>query len=283
MTTEQLYLFNGLCGLVVVVFAVLGPMRDYQYMTTFPEWDAYAPGVAPVLAISVTYVLPVVVGHGVMRWSQARPAEPPNNSFKRSRVTFTFPYLLSPNMRTTSKLLPRFTTLLITVISVVYFSASALAQSHRPQHEQPTQPQCADEPDLINADRPGIADGSTVIGAGTFQIESGIQQEFRRSGDSREHTFFVPTLLRFGVDSHWEVRIEGNTFTRVTTSDSTGITSGFAPVSLGFKYHIYKSTGCHQFSLGTIGRVFPAWGSKEFRTQHTTADIRLVADWDFAP
>lgn len=185
-------------------------------------------------------------------------------------------------MRTMSKLLPRFITLLITVMSVVFFSASALAQSHRPQQEQSTQPQCADEPDLINADRPGIADGSTVIGTGTIQIESGIQQESRRSGDSREHTFLIPTLLRFGVDSHWEFRIEGNTFTRVTTSDSTDTTSGFAPVSLGFKYHIYKSTGCHQFSLGTIGRVFPAWGSKEFRPQHTTGDIRLAADWDFA-
>ena len=183
-------------------------------------------------------------------------------------------------MRTTSKLLPRFITLLIIVMSVGFFSASALAQSHRPQQEQP---QCADEPDLINADRPGIADGSTVVGTGTIQIESGIQQEFRRSGDSREHTFFVPTLLRFGVDSHSEFRIEGNTFTRVTTSDSTDVTSGFAPVSLGFKYHIYKSTGCHQFSVGTIARVFPEWGSKEFRTQHTTGDIRLAADWDFAP
>jgi len=54
-------------AVVVVVFAVLGPMRDYHYMTTFPEWGAYAPGVAPVLAISATYVLLVVVGHGVMR------------------------------------------------------------------------------------------------------------------------------------------------------------------------------------------------------------------------
>ena len=54
-------------AVVVVVFAVLGPIRDYQYMARFPEWGAYAPGVAPVLAISATYVLLVVVGHAVMR------------------------------------------------------------------------------------------------------------------------------------------------------------------------------------------------------------------------
>jgi hypothetical protein len=182
-------------------------------------------------------------------------------------------------MRSTSNLLPRLTASLLTVI----FSISVSAQSHRPQQDKSSQPPCADEQDLINADRPGIADGSNVIGAGSFQIESGIQQEFRRSGDSREHTFFIPTLLRFGIHSRWEAHLEGNTFTRVTTSDSTAVTSGFAPVSLGFKYHIYDSKGCHQFSLGTIGRVFPPWGSKEFRPQHTTGDIRLAGDWDFGP
>jgi Putative MetA-pathway of phenol degradation len=183
-------------------------------------------------------------------------------------------------MRRTSKLLPRLT--LLSILAIL-LSVSTSAQPRRPQHEQSSPSPCADEPDLINADRPGIADGSNVIGARTFQIESGIQQEFRRNGDSREHTFFVPTLLRFGLDSHWEARVEGNTFTRVTTSSSTETTSGFAPLSLGFKYQFYQSESCHQFSLGTIGRVFPKWGSKEFRPQHTTGDIRLAADWDFAP
>src|SRR5262249_48601266 len=36
-------------------------------------------------------------------------------------------------------------------------------------------------------------------------------------------------------------------------------------------------------SLGTIVRVFPTWGSEEFRTRHTTEDLRLAADWNFAP
>lgn len=169
--------------------------------------------------------------------------------------------------------------ILTAAILIVLWTATALAQSD----QDPLQQQNSTEPDLINADRPGIADGSTVVGPKTFQIESGIQAEFRRNGDSREHTLFVPTLLRFGIDSHWEVRVEGNTYTRVTSFQSTSTTdrtSGFAPLSLGFKYHIYDD---HQFSLGTIVRVFPTWGSKEFRTQHTTGDIRLAADWNFAP
>lgn len=169
--------------------------------------------------------------------------------------------------------------LLAAVLSTCFgVFASASAQS--------AQQQSATDEDLINADRPGIADGSTVVGPKTFQVESGIQQEFRRSGDSREHTFFVPTLLRFGLDDHWEVRVEGNTFTRVTSFDSnstTGQSSGFAPLSLGFKYHIFQSNNERQFSLGTIVRVFPTWGSEEFRTEHVTWDARLAADWNFAP
>ena len=171
---------------------------------------------------------------------------------------------------------------LIAATLAVMFSVPASAQS---QQGQPAQQQSAEE-DLINADRPGIADGSNVVGALRFQIETGIQEEFRRSEDGREHTFFVPTLLRFGIDNHWEARIEGNTFTRVTTFDSANRTnhiSGFAPLSIGFKYHIYNSNGDHQISLGTIVRVFPAWGSKEFHTQHATGDIRLAADWNLAP
>jgi hypothetical protein len=59
----------GLRGLavVMVVAAVLGPVRDYGYMERFPEWGSYGPGVAPVLAVSASYVLLVVLGHGVMR------------------------------------------------------------------------------------------------------------------------------------------------------------------------------------------------------------------------
>ena len=54
-------------AVVLVIAAVFGPVRDYRYMQQFPEWGAYAPGFAPVLAISVTYVLLGTVGHSVMR------------------------------------------------------------------------------------------------------------------------------------------------------------------------------------------------------------------------
>jgi hypothetical protein len=58
--------WRGIAGVLVVV-AVIGPPRDYWYMSRFPEWGHYGPGLAPVLAISATYVVLVLVGHGVMR------------------------------------------------------------------------------------------------------------------------------------------------------------------------------------------------------------------------
>lgn len=36
--------------------------------------------------------------------------------------------------------------------------------------------------DYINPDRPGIADGSTTVGRGHFQIETAFQREFRENG-----------------------------------------------------------------------------------------------------
>jgi hypothetical protein len=51
----------------VVAAAIIGPPRDYWYMAQFPEWGAYAPGSAPVLAVSVTYVVLGTLGHGMMR------------------------------------------------------------------------------------------------------------------------------------------------------------------------------------------------------------------------
>lgn len=189
------------------------------------------------------------------------------------------------SLRNRAELIRIIRQIFITIALAAFYAASAEAQSLRPPPDQSTQSQ-SDDDDLINADRPGIADGSTVVGPKTFQFESGIQQEFRRSGNVREHTFFVPTLVRVGIGSRWEARIEGNTFTRVSTfvsANPVDRVSGFAPVSLGFKYQIYNSNTEHQLSLGTIVRVFPTWGSNEFRTQHVTGDIRLAADWNFAP
>ncbi|MCU6435306.1 transporter [Undibacterium sp. Jales W-56] len=143
----------------------------------------------------------------------------------------------------------------------------------------------AQDDEYINPDRPGIADGSKVIGAGRVQIETGVQKEFRRGGLASDQTAFVPTLFRVGINNRWEVRVESNTYTMQRTADpENGVTrsQGIAPVSIGTKYQFLEANKASQPSLGVIVRVFPASGSRDFRSQHATGDVRLAADWDFA-
>lgn len=139
----------------------------------------------------------------------------------------------------------------------------------------------ADE--YINPDRPGIADGSTTVGGGRFQIETAFQREFRQGGDDR--TTFIPTLLRYGFADRWEVRVEGNGYTwekQVDPALGTTHSRGLAPTSIGLKYNFVDAVGAKQPAVGAIVRVFPPSGSGDFRNMRTTGDFRLAADWNFA-
>lgn len=149
---------------------------------------------------------------------------------------------------------------------------------------RPASAQQADD-DYINADRPGIADGSTTVGLNHFQIETAIQIEYRTPGAEHDRTIFPPTLLRYGIADKWEVRVEGNNYTWMNASDPVqGSTraSGFAPASIGLKYNFLDASGSRQPSLGAIVRIFPPSGSGDFRNRFTTGDFRLAADWNFA-
>jgi hypothetical protein len=54
-------------AICVAAAAIIGPPRDYAFAAVFPNWIAFSPGIAPVLAVATIYVLLVVVGHAVMR------------------------------------------------------------------------------------------------------------------------------------------------------------------------------------------------------------------------
>jgi hypothetical protein len=131
--------------------------------------------------------------------------------------------------------------------------------------------------DDSNPDRPGIADGSGVVGAGRFQVEAGLQRELRRDGDTRERLTYAPTLLRFGIDKHWEGRVEGNLYGWQRQSDAPH-SVGAMPVSLGVKYDIQPADDSGTPGYGIIARVFPRSGSDTFGTHRVTGDVRFVAD-----
>jgi hypothetical protein len=119
------------------------------------------------------------------------------------------------------------------------------------------------EADLINPDRPGIADGSAVIGPGHFQLEAGLERDHSSDGRS----IASPLLLRYGVSKAFELRVEGNGYIHAAGAN------GFAPVSVGAKYHFADAP-----SLGVIARIFVPSGSGTQRSHTTNGDVRLAAD-----
>jgi hypothetical protein len=102
----------------------------------------------------------------------------------------------------------------------------------------------ADDPeDLINPDRPGIADGSQTVGRAKFQLETGIDREHG------ENAF--PTLLRYGITKNFEARVESE--------------SALTHPLIGFKAHFADAP-----SLGVIVRA----------GEHHEGDVRLAADFN---
>ena len=140
------------------------------------------------------------------------------------------------------------------------------------------------EADLINTDRPGIADSSAVIDRGRLQLEIGYQVDFGDEQGAKSQTSYVPALFRFGLGNELEGRIETNTYMWEHTGDASGsaTTSGWPAGSLGLKYRFMDAAGPRRPALAVIGRVFPASGSNGFGTTRLTTDARLAADVDLS-
>lgn len=140
--------------------------------------------------------------------------------------------------------------------------------------------------DPIDADRPGIADGSHVIGGGWIQLETGYAQERHLDGDLRSRLSNEPTLLRIGLSEWVEARLESNSWNHERVSAPGGFSttnSGFSPLFLGAKIVLFDPKQSGPLQVATIVRVAPPSGTDEFKSDRTTADIRLVADWQFTP
>jgi hypothetical protein len=116
----------------------------------------------------------------------------------------------------------------------------------------------------IVADRPGLADGSTTVGHGVAQLETGVTAE---GGDEERLT--LPTLLRFGLTDRFELRIE---------SDVVSDDGDIAPVSAGFKLRLRDGA----LPLSLIASVQPPSGGGSLRSTDFEGEARLVSDIDLA-
>lgn len=122
--------------------------------------------------------------------------------------------------------------------------------------------------DLINADRPGIADSSTTVGRGTFQAELGVERD---DMPDRSRVTTTPLLLRYGLSKNLELRVE--TDGRESATIDGAHEGGYAPVAAGVKWHFADAP-----SLGIIGSIAPKSGSGVFRSERIADELRLAAD-----
>lgn len=139
-------------------------------------------------------------------------------------------------------------------------------------------PACADDP--LQTDRPDVAEASTVVGAGRFQIETSVLFERMRFRDGRERLFATPTLLRLGLNARWEARIETDGYSRLR-SDFAGTdarTEGVSPIEIGTKYHFADERGARP-SLAWLLHIGVPGGSGGFRTEEFDLTTKLLADW----
>lgn len=134
--------------------------------------------------------------------------------------------------------------------------------------------QDAQNADLINPDRPGIANGSAVVGPGIFQVEVGLERDHGSDGKS----IATPLLLRYGLSKAFELRVEGNGYVHADGAN------GFAPLAIGAKYHFAGEP-----SMGIIASVSIPSGTGAQRSHTTsgdavfTADINLGEKWSLNP
>jgi hypothetical protein len=119
--------------------------------------------------------------------------------------------------------------------------------------------------EAIVADRPGFADGSSVVGKGTFQAELGINVD--HDGDS---VLSLPTLLRWGLSDALELRLESDV---VSMSGGEG---EVAPFAAGFKWRFRDGA----VPLSLLASVGVPSGEGQSASTGFESEVRVVSDID---
>jgi len=137
----------------------------------------------------------------------------------------------------------------------------------------------AEEP--ISTDRPDFANSSDTVGAGRWQVETGLAWERTRSASASDTTGTTPVLLRIGTGERWELRLGTDGWQHdvernngLSTSDS-----GLADLDVGMKYHC-TTTGPDGASLGWIVDATLPTGARAVRGHGVRPSLTLAAEWD---
>ena len=141
----------------------------------------------------------------------------------------------------------------------------------------------ADDDDIINPDRPNVANSSQVVGAHRVQLETGLQWDRQRDAAAHVRTLTTPTLLRIGLADALELRVETAGRTIAHASDpATGthaVSADWADAATGIKWHLIDDEGARP-SVGLIAEVALPTGSKALRGTGFRPSLNVPAEWD---
>lgn len=129
----------------------------------------------------------------------------------------------------------------------------------------------AEPDDWIATDRPDFVDAPAVVGRGRVQLETGWQQS--------EAVRSTPWMLRVGILDALELRLESDG--RLTARDDPARARGWGDAALSAKWRLSEGGGGNGApSIGLIGQLDFASGSREFRGNGTRPSLRMPLEWD---
>jgi hypothetical protein len=117
------------------------------------------------------------------------------------------------------------------------------------------------------------------VGAGVIQVETGVAYSRSGSGASKDAAWTTPSLLRIGIGSVLELRLESELATVDASAPGVGGGSGVSDVSLGLKWHAADAVGLRP-STGVLVHVDLPTGSPRLRGTGLRPSLRLSGEWE---
>jgi hypothetical protein len=133
----------------------------------------------------------------------------------------------------------------------------------------------------LETDRPDITESSSVVGAGLWQLETGVLFQSDRTDPVTAHDTSAPNvLMRIGLSSRLELRIGGEGFLAESLSTpGSGMATGASDLELGLKYKfVDQSRAGVDFSVIPIISI--PTGSDAFTTGGYDPTVKFVLQRD---
>ena len=136
--------------------------------------------------------------------------------------------------------------------------------------------------DPIATDRPDFVESSLTVGKGRWQVETSVAWENDEDGPFEARAFSTPSLLRYGLAEHWELRFETDGFIDASFR-APGLRldeDGIADLAVGLKYHVPGTGDDGGASMAWLFHVDLDTGSSAFRGDGARPSVRFVAEWE---